>query len=307
MCLDIFSTHRRRVDTAPFLALPQEIILLITNQLTSPDLSHLLQVNQTLYNFLIPELCKRDVTSTGGRALLWYTERGLESGILNMLAAGADVNFRPLDRSTRPALQIAVDNKNQRLVKLLLMKGANPNEPGSAGYKASVLNSAIRTSKKDDLAMIKLLLDYGADPNYRGEDSYRGKHERTPPLYAATTLWHTSKIALLLARGASMHDPIFTEAQHPLHTAVLRSEPSMVKTFVDAGCDVNLRTSYGKTALMWAAEYASKETVRILLDLGADPNLKQPDGSNALFGALLNKDKKQSISITRLLLEAGVD
>jgi hypothetical protein len=59
------------------LALPQEIILYIATQLDFRDLAPLLQVNCTLYNLLSPELYKRDVKTTGGRALLWYTERGL--------------------------------------------------------------------------------------------------------------------------------------------------------------------------------------------------------------------------------------
>ena len=285
----------------PLPTLPQEILLLITNQLTNSDLFHLLQVNHMLHNLLISELCKRDITSTGGRALLWCAQRGAKSGVLNMLEAGADVNFRPRDYSTRPALQIAVDNKNTGLVKLLLDKGANPNEPGSVGYDPRILEVAIQRSGKDDVEMITLLLDYGADPNFRG------KTEMYPPMFIATSLWHTRKMALLLARGATMSDPIFTKAQHPLHTAALRSEASMVKLFVDAGCDVDIRDLHGKTTLMQAAEHASKETVQLLLDLGADPHLKQPDGSNALFRALLNEDKTQSIAITRLLLDHGVD
>ncbi|KAJ5677657.1 uncharacterized protein N7477_003290 [Penicillium maclennaniae] len=160
---------------------------------------------------------------------------------------------------------------------------------------------AIRRSGKDDLRLMTLLLDYGADPNFRG------KSDMDPPMFIATSLWHTRKMALLLARGAVMSDPVFTKAQHPLHTAALRAEASTVKLLVDAGCDVNIRDLHGKTTLMQAAEHASKETVQMLLDMGADPHLKQNDGSNALFAALLNKDKAQSIAITRLLLDCGVD
>lgn len=286
----------------PPLSFPQEIILVITDELTNSDLFHLLQVNRMLYNRLISELCKRDITATGGRALLWCAQRGAKSGILNMLEAGADVNFRPRDHCTKPALQLAVDNKYIGLVKLLLDHGANPNEPGSDRYVPSIIESAIERSGEDDVEMITLLLDYGADPNFRGNPD-----GQVPPLYVAIRHWHTRKIALLIARGATISDPFYTPAQHPLHTAALRNETGMMKVFVDAGCDVDIRDRHGKTALMLAAEHASKETVQMLLKLGADPNLVEPDGSNALFKALLNKDKSRSIAITRLLLDHGVD
>jgi serine/threonine-protein phosphatase 6 regulatory ankyrin repeat subunit A len=220
-----------------------------------------------------------------------------------MLTAGADVNFEPRDHHTIPttALQIAVDAKNIGLAKLLLEKGAQPNAPVLSMSQPPILDTAIRKSSRNDLAMMTLLLDYGADPNFPNHPG------RELPLYTAINLGHTRKVALLAARDADIHNRPFRNSQPPLHTAAFKSRVRTVRVLVDAGCDVNAVARNGKTPLMMAAEYASKETVQMLLDCGANPYFTRADGTNALFAAVLNAVKTQSISIMRLLLDYGLD
>ena len=64
--------------------------------------------------------------------------------------------------------------------------------------------------------------------------------------------------------------------------------------------DVNVRDSYGFTALMRAVSEKNLDIVKILLEAGADVNAKNSNGSTALIGA-------RSDNIVKLLIEAGAE
>ena len=72
---------------------------------------------------------------------------------------------------------------------------------------------------------------------------------------------------------------------------------------LDAGVDVNARSSDGTTALMWAAYHDDVELVRRLIDAGADAAAQNEYGTSALSeGAILG-----SAQVIEALLDAGVD
>lgn len=286
----------------PLLAIPQEIILHIASQVDKTgDFFHLLQANRALYNLLIPELYKRAVNETNGRALLWYAGHGSEAGVQNMLDAGANVDFRPPNHFTKTALQTAVEAKHIGIVKLLLENGAQPNLV--VPYKTRPLDAAIEGSPLGDVAMMTLLLDYGADVNFH---NHRNRRQQTP-LFTAVTVGDLSKTALLLARGADVHARESTDGKTPLHAAAFNSRTRTVKMLVVAGSEVNAVHTWGESPLMVAAQYGSKDCVQKLLDCGADVNFTSPNGVNALHKATKNATLGQSTPIMKLLLDYGLD
>jgi len=58
--------------------------------------------------------------------------------------------------------------------------------------------------------------------------------------------------------------------------------------------NVNARTEYGRTALMYAAGFGTPEHLRVLLDAGADASIKNSDGNTAWDLAQENESLKDT-------------
>jgi len=126
-------------------------------------------------------------------------------------------------------------------------------------------------------------------------------------------------VAYILAHGAVMSpdsnvDTTFEEA--PSFYAI--EHPDLVEFLIGKGADVQLANSFGKTALMYAAQFNQEATVRVLLNHGANPNaqLTRASVEHAVesFGFQLRcvgrtplryAIENASASLIRLLLDAG--
>jgi ankyrin repeat protein len=73
--------------------------------------------------------------------------------------------------------------------------------------------------------------------------------------------------------------------------------PAMQK-LLDAGADINARSVWGSTALMYAVKTERPEVVQLLLSRGANVNLKDKYGGTALASA-------DSPAIVALLKKVG--
>jgi ankyrin repeat protein len=76
-----------------------------------------------------------------------------------ILDLGVNLNFYYPDGSY--PLQIAIDRNSQRMIRLLLEYGANPNYKS---YSGETPLYRVLTSRRLDLEIIKILLEFGADP-----------------------------------------------------------------------------------------------------------------------------------------------
>ncbi|KAJ5190268.1 ankyrin repeat-containing domain protein [Penicillium cinerascens] len=283
----------------PLLSLPPEIILLITDQLDSnSDFSRLLLVNHFIHNLLIGQLYRRDISDTGGLALLFYSNWGYDSAAQHMLAAGVNADIRGPLWGTRTPLLLAISRHHTTLVKILLDHGACPNFMDNV--KHGPLETAILNKCGDD--MIELLLDYGADVNLKGYQ------ERTP-LFTAVSSGNSRGVALLLARGANVHVRESKDGRIPLHFAAETAGSSdVVKMLLDRGSDVHLRTPTGDDGGQTALHYACKswggasEVIRLLIDHGADVNSRDFRQRTPLF--LVGERSRESAEV---LLENGAD
>ncbi|XP_074526511.1 ankyrin repeat and SOCS box protein 6 [Halichoeres trimaculatus] len=116
---------------------------------------------------------------------------------------------------------------------------------------------------------------------------------------------------ILLRYGADLNfeDPV--SRYNPLHVAVLRNRPNMVKLLVGHGADIEKRDMiHGSSPL----DLASEESERLpclltLLDLGADVNARDKHGKTPLLHALASSDgvTVHNTGNIQLLLERGAD
>ncbi len=77
----------------------------------------------------------------------------------------------------------------------------------------------------------------------------------------------------------------------------------LIKIFIENGAKVNTQDVYRKTPLMYAS-YFSEVAVRVLLEKGAKVNLRDMNGRTALFYSTM---KSVNYNSTKLLLEHGAD
>src|SRR5688572_574106 len=88
---------------------------------------------------------------------------------------------------------------------------------------------------------------------------------------------------MLIKAGAKVDAPAYTYSIYQgfvitlLGLASLQGFVRTVKTMIAAGADVNMRDTWGGTALYHAAFSGHREIVRLLLKAGAKTNLKRRD------------------------------
>ena len=83
---------------------------------------------------------------------------------------------------------------------------------------------------------------------------------------------------------------IFKSFKFTLHRGAILGHDNVVRTFLEAGIDVNIRNGAGTkwTALINAAAWDKISCLRILLDGGADPDIK--DEMNSRTALMLLPD-----------------
>jgi ankyrin repeat protein len=161
-----------------------------------------------------------------------------------------------------------------------------------------------------ELDTVAFLLEHGADPNVAARQSGR------TALLAAAMARHAPIVDLLLAHGADIgavmrhynHSTAMEWAVGLVDPQVTRSllnagaRPSfhrfgfsidggaaareVVRLLLEHGGDINEIDDWGRTPLMWAAEYAEVETVRAMIALGADVNRVSVPDANGYGGNL---------------------
>lgn len=224
--------------------------------------------------------------------------------VQDLLSRGAAAN----GFGERRPIVDAARSCNEDAVKLLLSKGANPNQLGDSDRSAlEALLTYVNTAQTcpNALAVAKLLLDAGAKPN---GSQYQGRDVLSPPWQAAMrgVEWRPI-LDLLLSKGAdpTMALPAATDPRVGRRDGDCNTP--VVEMLLAKGAKVEGWNNLGDP-LRNAAKAGCPENIRLLMAKGANPNStsKDPEAKNALQFAVRVQGPK-AVETVRALLEGGAD
>ncbi|MGM0368830.1 MAG: ankyrin repeat domain-containing protein [Bacillota bacterium] len=162
--------------------------------------------------------------------------------------------------------------------------------------------SLIETVKNKNEKQVKKMIDSGANVNIKNQGG------EFPLLIAVQN--NNKKIAkLLVEAGADINQNIdnktIIEDLNPLFLAVLNNDLEMVELLIEAGANVNIKTQHRETLLPAAMFDADLEIVKLLIEEGVDVNNVAETGLTPLLFVSSVPERKQTIKVTKLLIEAG--
>ncbi|MCJ1306899.1 hypothetical protein MMC25_000543 [Agyrium rufum] len=194
------------------------------------------------------------------------------------------------DNKGQTLLSIAAEKRYEKVVQLLLEKGADVNAQDARG-RTPLWRAAWKGHEK----VVQLLLEKGADANAQDADG------RTPLCQTASN-GHEKVVQLLLEKGADVNVPD-ARGRIPLWRAVWEGHEKMVQLLLEKGADVNAQDADGRTPLWQAASNGHEKVVQLLLEKGADVNAQDADRRTLLCQAVSNGHEK----VVQLLLEKGAN
>ncbi len=249
----------------------------------------------------------------GESVLMRCVHTGEVSAVRALLEHGADVNYREPSKG-QTAVMRAATNAHPEVTRALLEYGAavdahtatirqlhgtgmlsTTSPAGAEFFDMGGFTPLLFAARSGDRESATLLLDAGANPHGIAADG-------NGALVVAIMSGHGRFAEFLLDQGA---DPDADAAGYgPLHAAVLRSDPALVRELLARGANVDLalvrgspirRYTYdyvfthkekGATPFMLAAKYLEPEIAEILSAAGADPLITLDDGTTALMAAV---------------------
>jgi len=210
---------------------------------------------------------------------------------LQTASQNADLNG--IDKNGCTLLMRASENGEAQIVQMLLENGADLEATLPGGVTALIL-----AAKEGQVQVVKLLLRHKANPNAFVFAPHKGVY--TALMYAIGSR-KMQVIEALIEAGADVNPPDMI-GMTPLSLAIYETQDlTIVKALLVKGADVNLRTHYGLTALMAAAENENIDFVKTLLAAGANVNERSDDGTTAL----MNAAEARSPEVVRALIAAG--
>lgn len=189
----------------------------------------------------------------------------------------------------------------------------------------------IDAARAGALDTVRFLLEHGADPNLASVFSGR------TALLEAARFGQAAAVDLLLASGADLSAVDRYTARTAIGYATEGSNPPIVRSLLAAGApgsfsqlnfsiegaararevvrlltqhqaDINKVDDWGRTPLMWAAQYAEAETIQLMIELGAEVNRMSEANMNGVRSdetALSLARSRKRRDIAALLLRHG--
>jgi hypothetical protein len=154
----------------------------------------------------------------------------------------------------------------------------------------------VRAASQNDLPAVRQLIAAGVDVNVRDETT------GATALDEAVGHGNREMVRALLDAGAEINARS-SRAQTALMRLDDEATENLVWDLVAAGAKLNLRDEDGETVLILAASYSKPEVLRALLAAGAKVNAKDKEGVTALMSAAA----AGSLENVRLLIDAGAN
>jgi ankyrin repeat protein len=190
----------------------------------------------------------------------------------------------------RPLLHIAAEHGHLSCIDVLLRRGFDIHRRDRFD-RATALHWAAQDGR---LAAVKRLLDAGADIDGAGDlhdagvigwaTVFRAVHTEVadhllangarPTIFAAIALGRADLVRGLLADTPALvaaRMSRFEDHRTPLHFAVLKDRPEMVRLLLEAGADPSVRDDRDRTPLGCATSRTGREVTTLLVAAGADP------------------------------------
>lgn len=176
-----------------------------------------------------------------------------------LLTHGANVNGNA-ESPDAGSLLLAVNFDRMEVLRLLLEKGADPNQ--GASLRAAVISG--RTG------MLRLLLEKGADPA-----------KKSQLLTQAVNAGRAETLSLLLANGADLNMVENVYGNTPLYLALKSGKKEMADLLLAAKASLNLPPP-AKSPLYFAVANGQLEVARRLIGLGADVRVRCIDSKGPI-------------------------
>ena len=203
------------------------------------------------------------------------TLRGHKAIVLLLLSAGADIDARNFDLE-ETALHIAVTNRKDDILQILLDKGANVNAVARDGMTA--LHIATQQGRTD---IVQLLVNKGSEVMAKNA-ALNGQ----TAIHIASSQCYVEILEVLLEAGADVKATT-REGQTALHIAARQGHKEVVQLLLIKGADITATANGGKSAVHVAASRGHLSIVRQLLVHGAEIDARDDSGQTALHLAAL--------------------
>lgn len=235
-------------------------------------------------------LCELQLESRSGKkAVHFAAEQGNTEALRKLLELGAAPDS--MDGTDKTPFMYAAEKGHMNVLALLVEKNAD-----TLACDRSNMTALHWAAVGGHVATIEYLVrDQGLDVN-------AGSYTTYTPLHCAAQRGHISAINTLIAHGAQKNKEN-SYGISALHLASIGGHTQAVLSLIkDHGFDPNAKDRRKNTSLHYAAEFASKETVKALLENGARRSHFDDEGFTALHRAII---KNRGAIIVSLITDHG--